>query len=104
MSAIADTAESLINKEWEDCSSFVKYCYAVHNINIPRGSAEIFNKGIKSNGKRGDIVCWAGHVGICDGNGKVIHAYHKNSIVCKDSINDVSAWDKRSVKGYVTYN
>ena len=103
MSAIADTAESHIGEIWQDCSKFVQDCYAVNGITIPRTFGEIYNQGKSSNGSRGDIVCWNGHVGICDGSGNVIHSYHDSREVCKDSISNVSKWDKRSVKGYVTY-
>ena len=104
MSAIADTAEKYIGQKWEDCSKFVQDCYKEHRISIPRNSSSIYNQGASSNGSRGDIVCWNGHVGICDGKGNVIHAYRSESKVSKDSISDVSKWDNRSVKGYVTYS
>ena len=103
MSAIADTAESYIGTIAEDCSKFVQNCYAAHGIKIPRSSGQIYNQGNPSNGSRGDIVCWNGHVGICDGNGNVIHAYNSDYKVSKDSISQVSDWDHRSVIGYVNY-
>ena len=103
MSAIADTAESHLGEKWEDCSKFVQDCYKAHGINIPRNSGNIYSEGTQSDGSRGDIVCWNGHVGICDGYGNVIHSYRNDHKVYKDSINDVSSWDRRNVIGYVTY-
>ena len=103
MSAIAATAESQRGKKWKDCSKFVQDCYKAHEIFIPRNSDAIFNQGRQSNGSRGDIVCWNGHVGICDGNGNVIHCYRKDNKVYIDPISNVSSWDGKSVKGYVTY-
>ena len=87
-----------------DCSGFVYYCHNQHGYNTPRTSSEIYNGGSKGDGSAGDVVCWNGHVGICDGKGNVIHAYGtKNGKVRTDSIADVSKWDKREVKGYRRY-
>ena len=61
-------------------------------------------KEYKSSGAAGDIVCWSGHVGICDGAGNVIHSYNANHNIRKDSIANVSKWDGRKVLGYVTFN
>ena len=105
MSDIADTAAGLIGKltGQYDCSGFTQYVYSLHGKSIPRTSGEQYNKGTKSNGAAGDIVCWSGHVGICDGNGNVIHSYNANHNIRKDSIANVSKWDKRQVLGYVTF-
>ncbi len=83
-----------------DCSSFVQFCYAKNHISIPRSSSEQWNKGQQGNGSAGDIACWNGHVGICDGYGNVIHSYRSDQKIYKDSIEDVSTWDKRKLKGY----
>ena len=102
MSAIADTAESCIGKftgKW-DSSGFVAYCYKQHGKTIPHSSAQIWAQGKAANGARGDIVCWEGHCGICDGTGNVIHSYNANHNIRKDAISNVSSWDKRTVKGY----
>ena len=104
MSDIATTAESHRNEKWEDCSKFVQDCYKAHGIDIPRNSSDIYNQGTPSNGSRGDIVCWNGHVGICDGNGNVIHCYRDDHKIYIDPISNVSSWDRRNVKGYVTYS
>jgi cell wall-associated NlpC family hydrolase len=81
----------------------VQDCYKAHGINIPWNSGNIYSEGTQSDGSRGDIVCWNGHVGICDGYGNVIHSYRKDHKVYKDNIDEVTSWDKRNVKGYVTY-
>ena len=105
MSDIAATAEGLIGQETGtyDCSAFTQHVYSLHGKSIPRTSGEQYNKGTKSNGAAGDIVCWSGHVGICDGNGNVIHSYNANHNIRKDSIANVSKWDGRKVLGYVTF-
>ena len=105
MSDIAQTAEDLIGKETGtyDCSAFTQHVYSVHGKTIPRTSGEQYKQGTKSTGAAGDIVCWSGHVGICDGNGNVIHSYNANHNIRKDKISDVSKWDNRKVLGYVTF-
>ena len=105
MSDIAQTAADLIGKQtgtW-DCSGFTQHCYSVHGKSIPRTSGDQYSQGTASNGGAGDIVCWKGHVGICDGNGNVIHSYNANHNIRKDKISDVSRWDKREVLGYVKF-
>ena len=62
-----------------------------------------YSQGTESDGSAGDIVCWEGHVGICDGAGNVIHSYNANHNIRKDSIANVSKWDGRKVKCYVTF-
>jgi len=105
MSDIAKTAESYIGKltGQYDCSGFTQYVYSLHKKSIPRTSGEQYNKGTSSNGSAGDIVCWDGHVGICDGKGNVIHSYNDNHNIRKDPIANVSKWDRREVKGFVKF-
>ena len=105
MTEIAETAENLIgtNEGTWDCSAFTQYVYSQHGKSIPRTSGEQYNQGTSSSGDAGDIVCWSGHVGICDGNGNVIHSYTASHKIRKDSIANVSKWDNRTVKGYVTF-
>ena len=107
MSDIYQTALNCLNDEKKsyngkfDCSGFVSFCYSENNKkNVPHSSAQIWNKGADGNGSAGDIACWDGHVGISDGNGNVIHSYHKDHEICLDSISNVSNWDKRTFKGY----
>ena len=58
-----------------DCSGFVQYCYAQAGISLPRTSESQGGWGVgTSNPKKGDIVCWGGHVGIYMGGGMMIDA------------------------------
>ena len=99
MSDIANTAKGLIGKlEGQyDCSDFTQYVYFLHGKVIPHNSGDQYSEGKKSDGYAGDIVCWQGHVGICDGAGNVSHK------IRKDPISKVSQWDGRKVKGYVYF-
>ena len=74
-----------------DCSGFVAFCYRENGIkNVPHSSSEIWEKGLIGNGAAGDIACWNGHVGICDGQGNVIHSYHKGKLIVAHTIQQVS--------------
>ena len=107
MSGIATTAYNCYNNKANfngkyDCSGFVKYCYEQNGIkNVPHSSSSIWNYGKEGNGSPGDIACWAGHVGICVGNGNVIHSYHDNQEIVLHSIDQVSQpkWSG-NLKGY----
>ena len=91
-------------KEGFDCSGLVYYCHNENGISTPRTSSSLYTGGSNGDGSAGDVVCWDGHVGICDGSGNVIHAYGtKNGKVRTDSIADVSRWDNKNVKGYRRY-
>ena len=60
-----------------DCSGLTQWCHKQVGINIPRTSSQQRNGGqsiSKSNAKKGDIICFAGHVGLYAGDGKMIHA------------------------------
>ena len=105
MSNIASYAESLIGLytgRW-DCSGFVSHCYAQCGRSCPSSSSAIWSSGTPASGAAGDIVCWSGHVGICDGAGNVIHSYNSNHNIRKDPISKVSQWDGRTVLGYRTF-
>ena len=85
-----------------DCSGFVEYCYNQNGkSNVPHNSSEIWKKGLEGNGSIGDIACWNGHVGICDGNGNVIHSYHDGHLIVAHTIKQVSdpKWNG-PLKGY----
>ena len=85
-----------------DCSGFVKYCYDKNGIkNVPHSSSEIWNNGKPGDGSIGDIACWNGHVGICDGKGNVIHSYHNGKLIVAHTIAQVSqsSWNG-PLKGY----
>lgn len=74
-----------------DCSGFVQYVLAQNGKSIPRTSQEQFASGQavdKSQLQAGDLVFydWSGgteatHVGIYEGNGKMIHAPHSGDVV-----------------------
>lgn len=60
-----------------DCSGFVWRVYKDKGYSVPRTSWELRNAGSEvsySNAQPGDVVCYAGHVGIYIGNGNIVHA------------------------------
>ena len=60
-----------------DCSGFVQYCYKKVGVSLPRTTHDQINCGkavSQKNLKIGDLVFPnTGHVGLYDGNGKMIH-------------------------------
>ena len=73
-----------------DCSGLTQWCYAKAGITIPRNSEEQHDaaaaKGnchpISEGGMQpGDILWKSGHVGICIGDGKFIHAPQTGDVV-----------------------
>lgn len=60
-----------------DCSGFVQSVYAHFGISLPRtvGPQSNCGKGVSySEAKAGDLICYAGHIGIYIGGGNMIHA------------------------------
>lgn len=60
-----------------DCSGFTSYVYAHFGINIPSYSYSQRSVGKEvsySNAQAGDLICYAGHVAIYMGGGKIVHA------------------------------
>lgn len=60
-----------------DCSGFVMGVYKNFGVGLPHSSAAMRNVGYgvsQSQMKAGDIVCYSGHVGIYDGNGRIVNA------------------------------
>lgn len=68
-----------------DCSYFTMACFGHFGISLPRTSYAQRSSGQAvsyANAKVGDIICYAGHVAIYMGNGKIVHAANKNSGIC----------------------
>jgi len=60
-----------------DCSGFTQSVYAHFGISIPRSSTSqrTVGRGVSyAEAQPGDIVCYAGHVAIYLGGGKIVHA------------------------------
>ena len=62
-----------------DCSALVQIFYKFNNKFFPRDTVDQVRqkKGtkIKKKFKKGDIIFWKGHVGVCLDKSKFIHAY-----------------------------
>ena len=60
-----------------DCSGFVQSVYKNFGVSLPRSSSQQRSAGTAvdyASAQPGDIVCYAGHVGIYIGNGQIVHA------------------------------
>lgn len=60
-----------------DCSGFTQSVYRVYGYSIPRNSASQRNAGREvsyEEAQPGDLICYAGHVAIYLGNGRIVHA------------------------------
>ena len=60
-----------------DCSGFTQAVYKAFGYSIPRTSTQQRNAGVAvsyAEAQPGDLVCYAGHVGMYIGNGKIVHA------------------------------
>jgi len=60
-----------------DCSGFTMSVYSHFGYSIPRSSSQQLSYGTGvsySEAQPGDIMCYAGHVGIYIGNGMIVHA------------------------------
>lgn len=60
-----------------DCSGFVWRVYKDFGYSVPRTSYSLRSAGSGvsySDAQPGDVVCYAGHVGIYIGNGQIVHA------------------------------
>lgn len=78
-----------------DCSGFVKFIFGHYGFNFPNSSSyfrsmpEKYAKVVsEKDAKPGDIISWAGHVGIYVGHGKVIHALNPRTGVCITKVAD----------------
>jgi cell wall-associated NlpC family hydrolase len=68
-----------------DCSGFVKQIFGHYGISLPRDSYSLRSSGQAvsyENAKAGDIICYAGHVAIYMGNGRIVHASSPSTGIC----------------------
>ena len=74
-----------------DCSALIQLFYNYNNKFFPRDTVDQIKvkKGVKykQNFKKGDIIFWKGHVGICLNSKKFLHAYGPKKKVVVMSIN-----------------
>lgn len=60
-----------------DCSGFTQSVYKVYGYSLPRNSASQRSAGREVSYEEvqpGDLICYAGHVAIYLGNGRIVHA------------------------------
>lgn len=68
-----------------DCSYFTQACFGKFGISLPRTSYAQRSSGREvsyANAQPGDIICYAGHVAIYMGNGRIIHAANSKLGIC----------------------
>ena len=68
-----------------DCSYFTQACFGHFGISLPRTSYAQRSSGQSvsyANAKVGDIICYAGHVAIYMGDGKIVHAANSRLGIC----------------------
>lgn len=68
-----------------DCSYFTQACFGYFGISLPRTSYAQRSSGQAvsyANAKAGDIICYAGHVAIYMGDGKIVHAANAKLGIC----------------------
>ena len=89
-----------------DCSGLAYYCF---DKAIPRVSSAQATGGSAGNGSAGDLVFFdtegkgsVTHVGICIGNGQMIHAPKTGDVVKTVTYSGNSYWDPKN-KGYRRY-
>ena len=83
-----------------DAAGLVYYCHKQLGITVARYTDGYIQAGKGGNGTIGEVVCWPGHAGICDGNSHVIHANKITGKVQKDLIRDVNLMTGSSPIGY----
>ena len=81
-----------------DCSGLVMRAHQAAGISLSHSSGAIGGGGRSvsaSEALPGDVVCYAGHVGIYVGGGQMIHAPEPGQSVCYTSVNYASHWFRR---------
>ena len=106
---VVDLAASLIGRSYEwgaegprtfDCSGLTQYVYSRYGVDLPRRAVNQADFGEATRRlQRGDLVFFASdakksvvtHVGIYEGNGRMIDASKRHGRVRRDDLND-SFW------------
>ena len=85
-----------------DCSALIQIFYKFNNKFFPRDTIDQikYKKGriIKKKFKKGDIIFWKGHVGVCIDSKKLIHAYGPEKKVVIMTINKAIKRIERTAK------
>lgn len=93
-----------------DCSGLAQLALAAAGIAAPRDS-DMQENGFGpaldiapdySNLRRGDLLFWKGHVAICQGNGRMIHANAGDMMVASGPIADIAARINANGGGAIT--
>jgi len=71
-----------------DCSGYIMSIYAHFGVSLPHSSAAMRSCGVGvsyENATAGDIICYAGHVALYMGNGRIVHAQSTATGICYGS-------------------